>query len=105
MNWETNFPESNTLDGQSPIIIFKHSPRCSISNMAKSRLERNWPSHVNIPIYLIDVLLQRNISNFIAEKFNVTHQSPQILVINNGNCIYNESHNGISVEAVLNAIH
>ena len=89
---------SNTI----PQVIFKHSTRCSLSSIAKNRLERNEaPKGVNF--YFLDLIRHRNISNKIASLFGVIHESPQVLVINNGKCIYNESHSGIvfdEVEAV-----
>lgn len=81
-----------------PVIIFKHSTRCSISAMAKSRLERSWDiDSEKAEVYYLDLISYRNISNRIADEFDVIHQSPQILVIKNGKSIYNTSHNSISV--------
>ena len=82
-----------------PKVIFKHSTRCSISSMAKNRLER-MQSPENIDFYYLDLLKYRNISNKIAEQFAVRHQSPQILVIQDGKCIYDESHSGINMEDI-----
>ncbi len=77
--------------------IFKHSTRCSISSMAKNRLESKW--NPNLPIdkvYYLDLIKFRNLSSVIAEKLNVEHESPQILLVKNGECFYNASHNSIS---------
>lgn len=82
-----------------PKVIFKHSTRCSISSMAKNRLER-MQSPENIDFYYLDLLKYRNISNKIAEQFSVRHQSPQVLVIQDGKCIYDESHSGINMEDI-----
>lgn len=79
---------------QKPALIFKHSTRCSISAMAKSRLERAGAIE-GIDCYFLDLLAHRPLSNLIAEKFSVYHESPQVLVIRNGECSYDESHNGI----------
>lgn len=81
-------------------VIFKHSTRCSISTMAKSRLERAGKPD-ELPFYYLDLLSHRPISNKIAEVFDVEHQSPQVLVIKNGECIYSESHSGISMDEIL----
>lgn len=89
----------------SAIAIFKHSTRCSISSMAKNRLERTWYlSPENLPIYYLDLLSNRSVSNQIAEQFSVTHASPQLLLIKNGKCFYNASHQAISVEDVKAAL-
>lgn len=86
-----------------PQVIFKHSTRCSISSVAKNRLEKaSAPSGADF--YYLDIISYRSISNNIAERFMVHHESPQVLVIRNGNCIYDESHMGIrmsDIEAAL----
>ncbi len=83
-----------------PQVIFKHSTRCSISSMAKNRLERNYEP-ANIDFYFLDLLAHRPLSHNIAEVFNVDHESPQILLIKNGHCVYAESHTGISMEELV----
>ncbi|HPI54486.1 MAG TPA: bacillithiol system redox-active protein YtxJ [Chitinophagaceae bacterium] len=88
--------EINTLSQHQAVVIFKHSTRCSISHMAKSRLERE-PAPSNIPFYYLDLIQHRPISQSIAEKYDVHHESPQILIIKNGVCIYDQSHNGITM--------
>ena len=80
-------------------VIFKHSTRCSISSVAKSRLERsNAPQDVDF--YYLDLIKHRNISAKIADDFDVFHESPQILLIKNGACIYDESHSGITMDEI-----
>lgn len=85
-----------------PQLIFKHSTRCSISQMALSRFERSW-SNSDIVCYFLDLLKFRSISNLIEIEFEVEHQSPQVLLIKNGQCVYHESHNAIFVDDVLKA--
>lgn len=107
MNWiplqdekqlEEIVANSNTI----PQVIFKHSTRCSVSSMAKNRLDRKEaPSGINF--YLLDLIRYRNISNKIASDFGVTHQSPQVLIINNGECVYNESHSSILFDEIAAA--
>lgn len=83
--------------------IFKHSTRCSISSMAKARLERA-DALTGIDFYYLDLLQYRNISNEVAEIFSVHHESPQILLIKNGECVYDESHNGISMHEIAEVL-
>jgi bacillithiol system protein YtxJ len=83
-----------------PVVIFKHSTRCSISSMAKSRLERS-ASENGILFYYLDLIRYRAISNKIAEDYHVYHQSPQVLIIKNGECTYEESHNGINMDDIV----
>lgn len=83
------------LSKQNPILILKHSTRCSHSAMAKNRLELYWETSVGIAPYYLDILNHRNISDELAKNFNVRHESPQILLLKNGECIFHTSHNGI----------
>ncbi|MCS7028676.1 MAG: bacillithiol system redox-active protein YtxJ [Bacteroidia bacterium] len=86
---------------QKPQLIFKHSTRCSISAMALDRLNRKWKfSSSEIEPYYLDLLQHRDISNQIAQQWEVPHQSPQVLVIKNNQCIYHASHNDICVEDI-----
>lgn len=87
--------QSNT----QPVVIFKHSTRCSISAMAKNRLDRETPGD-NIAFYYLDLIKYRPISNLIAEEFKVHHESPQVLIIKNGECVYDDSHNGINMNDI-----
>lgn len=85
---------------EKPQVIFKHSTRCSISGTAKSRLERAG-SNPAADFFYLDLLSHRDISNAIAEQFRVQHASPQVLVIKNGKCVYDESHLAIRMEDIL----
>ncbi len=67
--------------------------------MAKSRLDRK-EAPEGIDFYFLDIINYRNISNKIARDFQVHHESPQVLIISNGTCIYNESHSGIDMEDI-----
>lgn len=89
----------------SPVAIFKHSTRCSISSMALNRIERDWKKHnPSIPIYYLDLIRFRNISNLIADIFKVQHESPQLLIIRNGVCVYHASHNAIDAADISGVI-
>jgi bacillithiol system protein YtxJ len=82
-----------------PCLLFKHSTRCEISSIAKFRLEQNWDILDNaIEPYHLDLIAHRNISSFLAETFEIHHESPQVLLIQNGECTYDASHLDISVD-------
>ena len=83
-----------------PQLIFKHSTTCSISKMAFSRFERA-EAPDGIDFYYLDLLSYRNISTAIAEAFQVHHESPQVILVKNGECIYDESHYGIMMDEVI----
>lgn len=83
-------------------VIFKHSTRCSISMMAKRRFEMDWDKlPTEVPLYFLDLIKHRDISGQIAEDFAVHHESPQMLLIKDGECILDQSHGGISVDEAL----
>jgi bacillithiol system protein YtxJ len=84
---------------EKPQVIFKHSTRCSISTVAMKRLNKGSLPE-NIDFYHLDLLSYRNLSNKIAQKFGVNHESPQVLIIRNGQCVYDESHLGISLDDI-----
>lgn len=86
-----------------PQVIFKHSTRCSISSVAKGRLERGTLAP-DADFYYLDIFGYRNISNKISQVFNVHHESPQLLVISKGECIYDESHMGINMAEIAEAV-
>jgi len=89
-----------SFETEKGVAIFKHSTRCSISSVAKMRLESSWPFDDQLPAYYLDLIQHRSVSNEIAAKFNVQHESPQLLVIKNGDCIYHASHMSISGKAI-----
>ncbi len=80
-------------------VIFKHSTRCSISSMAKGRLERNEKPDAT-DFYYLDLIKYRSLSNKIAADFSVHHESPQVLLIKNMECVYEESHSGINMDEI-----
>ena len=87
-----------------PQLIFKHSTRCSISAVALQRMQKTaQPS--DIDFYFLDLLANRPLSNKIAEVFKVHHESPQILLIRDGSCVYDESHLGISMHEIMDQAH
>jgi bacillithiol system protein YtxJ len=104
MNWiplttEAQLDEIVQLSDTKPTLIFKHSTRCSISTTALSRLERAWDAEES-PAYYLDLITYRPISGAIAEKFAVEHQSPQVLVINQGKCTYSATHWDIAMDEI-----
>jgi bacillithiol system protein YtxJ len=79
------------------VAVFKHSTRCGVSRTMLRELTREWdiPSAV-VPFYYLDLLRFRHISDSVASKFATIHQSPQLLIMREGKCIYAEAHGDIS---------
>jgi len=106
INWvaltnEAQLDEIMSVSASKPVLIFKHSTGCGVSRMAFKNFERDFDFSENeIALYFLDLLSYRTLSNAIAEKFGVPHQSPQVLVIKNVEVIYNDSHYSISIEAI-----
>ena len=86
------------LSTTKPVIIFKHSTRCSISRMALKQFENEFDLEEKVTPYFLDLLENRIISNEIATRFDVEHQSPQLILIKDGKAIYNVSHSDIQVD-------
>ena len=111
MNWNKleNINQLKTIDEESKVIkvlIVKHSTRCSISSTVLNRIERNWEEtdSQKIKPYYLDLLAHRNISNEISSHYKILHQSPQVLIIDNGICIYHASHLDINYDEIMQFI-
>jgi bacillithiol system protein YtxJ len=90
---------------RKPVVIFKHSTRCGISAHAKFRLESEWSfTQEDLNFYYLDLITYRQVSNQVAETFQVTHQSPQIILLRGGKAIFDTSHHNISVGVLKKAM-
>lgn len=79
-----------------PVAILKHSTRCGISNMVLRQFEKEYSLEEDkIKLYFLDLLRHRDISNKVAAKFNVPHESPQLIIIREGKVVYDGSHSAI----------
>ena len=83
------------LSHEQPVVIFKHSSRCSISRMALKQFENEFDLEGSVTPYFLDLLNYRDISNEISTRFEVYHQSPQLLLIKEGKSVYDVSHSDI----------
>lgn len=103
INWNelTDLVQLNeiiAISNEKPVAIFKHSTRCSVSRMALKQFENEFNSSDKVTPYFLDLIAHRDISNEIANRFGVTHQSPQLILIKNGKAVYNVSHSDIDAE-------
>lgn len=84
---------------EKPVAIFKHSTRCSISRMAWNQFQKHYNiSEDKMVVYYLDLIVHRDISNAIADDFEVQHQSPQIIVIKDGVAVFHTSHESIDAK-------
>ena len=103
INWNelTDLGQLNEIiavSNEKPVAIFKHSTRCSVSRMALKQFENEFNSSDKVTPYFLDLIAHRDISNEIASRFGVTHQSPQLILIKEGKAVYNVSHSDIDAE-------
>ena len=85
---------------EKPVMIFKHSTRCGISAMALNRFERAYEKEANFDPYYLDLIANRELSNEIANRYGVIHESPQALLIVEGKVVHDSSHNGIDFNEI-----
>ena len=111
MNWKplTSVDQLDTVDAASqakPILLFKHSTTCNISRTALDRLERAWTEEddAKYTAYFLDLKSHREVSNAIADRYGIAHESPQSLVISGGKCIESRSHFSITYAEVKDAL-
>ena len=90
--------EISTLSSEKAVAIFKHSTRCSISRMALKQFENEFDSSDKVTLYFLDLIAHRDVSNEITQRFGVTHQSPQLILIKDGKAVYHVSHSDIDAE-------
>lgn len=90
----------NDDSAERPQIIFKHSTRCATSSLVKNRLTKgDLPN--SIDFYYLDLIRYRALSNKIADVYGVRHESPQVLIIKDGSCLYHESHSNIYLDEII----
>lgn len=106
MNWITlnsiSQLEAIKNNSKQHCIIFKHSTRCPVSSMAKRTVEYAGTAVPDdIPVYYLDLIAYRDISNSIAEWWGVEHESPQLLLLKGDQCLFHASHEGIDMDELL----
>jgi len=111
MNWNKltqagQIAEIKALSESTPVMIFKHSTRCSVSGMSLDRLLRNWKhgDEEKVVPYFLDLIAFRELSNLVEREFGVPHESPQVIIIKNGAAIFDTSHFRISYPEIMNNI-
>lgn len=88
---------------EKPVVLFKDSVTCGISASAKHRLF-DLEITDDFQFYYLDLLSFRNVSNEIANRYGVIHQSPQVIVLRNGKTVYDTSHHAINSETLSNQL-
>ncbi|NJL14978.1 MAG: bacillithiol system redox-active protein YtxJ [Microscillaceae bacterium] len=109
--WETlqtaaQFGELISSSQKQPVLIFKHSTRCAVSVSVLARLEQSWEAEEmkGIKPYFLDLIRFREVSDLVAEKLKILHESPQVILVLNGEAFYEDSHYGILYEEIKAAL-
>ncbi len=87
--------ELDAVFGADIAVIYKHSPLCGTSRWARNEVLAFVEAHPDTPVYEVDVVNKREISQEIASRLGVTHQSPQVIVLQGGAPVWNSSHSGV----------
>tara|TARA_R110000868_G_scaffold383578_6_gene650643 strand:- start:20729 stop:21112 length:384 start_codon:yes stop_codon:yes gene_type:complete len=86
-------------------VILKHSNSCGVSFFAKKGLDSIPPEDLsNAEMYIVDVIRDRNLAYYLADRFSIRHESPQVLVIKNEKVIWHGSHNEVNDKNLLQAL-
>jgi bacillithiol system protein YtxJ len=113
LRWRHNFPEVLTLEDldraiasskAAPMFLYKHSLTCGSSAYALDQLTRLAASDVSAPIHLVPVQNARDVSNAIAERFGLRHESPQLILVEDGAVRWQTSHFGITADRAREAL-
>ncbi len=102
---ERDIAEILAASDRRPQLIYKHSPSCGVSWLARSRLESAWAQIAGLAeCHMIDVIAERSLSSHVASVTGIPHQSPQLLVIRDGCVIWHASHGGVTPKSTLRAL-
>lgn len=98
MNSSEDLAKAINESQQETVAIFKHSTRCGVSRMVLKMFESDLKKldFENTKFYFLDLIAHREVSNEIADKLNVRHESPQLIVLRNNEVVHHSSHQSIS---------
>ena len=108
MTWKPVKSESDVqelLNASGYSLIYKHSPRCMTSLMAFRNMKSGSEADYSIPFHIVDVIEDREISGLIAKTFSIKHESPQVLIVKDGACVFNTSHESIVLKDIVKKIN
>lgn len=98
---EEDLKRAIATSAEKKVAIFKHSTKCFISKTVLKNFEKEVEnSDKNVDYYFLDLLAHRDLSNKIADDLGVTHQSPQLIVLENGIVVNHASHQSISLSLI-----
>lgn len=98
MNWiladsADKIYEAEDLSQKERVLILKYSPKCVISHIMKTLLQKEWAEgEMRMKTYLVNVIDNTDISNDISKRYGVEHESPQAIILEKGKAVYNAAH-------------
>jgi bacillithiol system protein YtxJ len=100
MRWIKEERDAERLFEADLVLLYKHSPTCGLCRAALREVEAFMSEHPDAEVYAIDVLAHRDISQRIAARSGITHESPQLIIFHGGNPLWNDSHYGITADVL-----
>jgi len=94
----------DVLKAASIVVIYKHSPWCSVSFFSRLSLRAFARAHPAIPVFQIDVIGQRPLSDRIARDLGIVHASPQAILVAEGRVVWTGSHVAVSAASLDSAL-
>lgn len=85
-------------------LLYKHSPLCGLSTMARREVERFARAHPGVPVFTVDVIHARALSMLIEERLGIRHESPQVILLRAGTPTFDASHWGVKLDAIERAL-
>lgn len=90
---------------ERPQLIYKHSHRCSVCFVAKGDLEQSSEEILDhADMHFVNVVHHREASDYIASELDIRHESPQVILVDQGDVVWHASHGSIEAEKMLDEI-
>ena len=101
---ESDWKKLLQLSNEQPVVLFKHSTRCDISDQVLKEFQDFTSRNESITYGIVNVVEDRRLSNSIAEEMRIQHQSPQAIVIENEQPVWHASHWSINAKELEEAV-
>ncbi len=85
-------------------MLYKHSPLCGLCDIAIAEVQQFVAANPDVPVWMVDVIAQRPMSQGIAALLNVEHESPQVIMVRRGAAVWHGSHRRVTKVRLEEAI-
>ena len=96
--------DADAAFSEETVLVFKHSMQCPISANARREMESLLSGGEPVPVYMVDVNDRREVSDYVAERTGVTHQSPQVIVVRGGKASWHADRFDITAQSVRDGL-